>query len=158
MDFLFLSFHPSSFCLDSPLWIWDSPLFRFLVAVPWGRGVLYLSAISSIISTFIRLHSLRSSDHFWALPALYVHLPAFTAVFVHFPSRHPPPLPRSVHCTTLSHICHRGSDIASLSVRWPPPGGMPDSNPGPLPLQSMEPPKEYIWGYGATWSHPSPSP
>ena len=26
-------------------------------------------------------------------------------------------------CTTLSHICHRGLAIASLSVRWPPPGG-----------------------------------
>ena len=24
-------------------------------------------------------------------------------------------------CTTLSHICHRGLNIASLSVRWPPP-------------------------------------
>ena len=98
MDFfLFLFLHPSSFCLETPLWIRDSPLFRFLVAVSWGRGVLYLSAISIIISTFIRLHSLRSSDHFWALPASNVHLPAFTAVFVlHSLSRLPPPLPRSV--------------------------------------------------------------
>ena len=95
MDFsYFLFFHPSSFCLETPPWIRDSPLLRFLVAVSWGWGVLYLSANSIIISTVVRLHSLRSSVHFWAS---HVHLPAFTAVFVlHSLSRLPPPLPRSV--------------------------------------------------------------
>ena len=74
---------------------------RLIVSVPggccWGRGVRYLSAISIIISTFICLHLLRSSDHLWALPVSYVQLPAFTAIFVLYSlSRLPPPLPRSV--------------------------------------------------------------
>ena len=76
-------FLPSSFCLATPLCSWTPSYFS-----PWwlllGGGVLlYLPTISITISTFIHLHSPRSSDHFWALLASYVHHPAFTASFPH---------------------------------------------------------------------------
>ena len=144
-------FHPFSFCLETPLWIRDSPIFRFLVAASWGLGVLYLSAI--IISTCIRLTLLRSSHHLWALPASYVLLPAFTAVFVlHSLSRLPPPLPRSeqhfptsvIGAWTLPlselddlhpggcriqtrDLCHR-----SLAPPIPPNHPSPKSHPSPM--------------------------
>ena len=136
MDFSIFFIHPSSL---KNVWRLLSDLgtphcFGPWWLFAWGRGVPpYLSAISISISTIIHLHSLRSSsNHISALPASFVHLPAFTAVIVLNPLG--PTASSSVPRWEQHMFPHLSpgagtlSDPLSVLDGWPPLGGIPDSN------------------------------